>query len=171
VNTHGYAANCRNNRRTGLRSISQHDPHDISELVAALQALDSAEESPQEQRRNDLVDRLIAVPRKLVEPPPDDIVDVLNDFADALETMNEATPRADTWIDRDTKDAVAELRRREDRPQPPRRRTRCLNQPILCVTTPSVSGGAGSAGVAWTVCVTAPARAGRVASWPRWWPK
>jgi hypothetical protein len=47
------------------------------------------------------MDRRAAQRRKLLQPPPTDIVELLNDIAAALDNMNETTPGADDdWIKR-----------------------------------------------------------------------
>lgn len=60
------------------------------ELAAVLQYLEEDEKTALENRRKDLAERIATQRRKLLEPPPTDLVALLNDIADGLETSLEA---------------------------------------------------------------------------------
>lgn len=60
------------------------------ELAAVLQYLEEDEKTARENGRNDLADRIAAQRRKLLEPPPTNWVQLLNEVADGLETAVEA---------------------------------------------------------------------------------
>ena len=60
------------------------------ELAAVLQYLEEDERTALENGRNDLADRIATQRRKLLEPPPTDLVQLFNDIADGLETSLEA---------------------------------------------------------------------------------
>lgn len=55
------------------------------EVAAVLQYLEENEKTALENGRNDLADRIAAQRRKLLEPLPADLVQLLNDIADGLE--------------------------------------------------------------------------------------
>ncbi len=60
------------------------------ELAAVLQYLEEDERTALENGRNDLADQIATQRRRLLEPPPTDLVHLFNDIADELEKAHQA---------------------------------------------------------------------------------
>lgn len=60
------------------------------ELAAVLQYLEEDERTALENGRNDLADRIATQRRRVLEPPPTDLVHLFNDIADELEKAHQA---------------------------------------------------------------------------------
>lgn len=60
------------------------------EIAAVLQYLEEDERTARDNGQNDLADRIATHRRKLLEAPPNDLVQAFNDIADELETSLEA---------------------------------------------------------------------------------
>lgn len=80
------------------------------EVAAVLQYLEENEKTALENGRKDLADRIAAQRRKLLEPPPTDLVQLFNDIADGLETSLEAAGTDDIL----TGDTITYIRKTAD---------------------------------------------------------
>jgi hypothetical protein len=83
----------------------------LDQLAAVLQDLHDEERTAREQGNTDLADRLRTQRRKLLEPPPADLGQLLFDIADGLETMLETSLTPGTLNHELTEDLVTEMRK------------------------------------------------------------